>query len=373
VERPTVLWQGRQLVRDSFSRVNRELTRELARAGCEVVLQPEDASPRPEEKGRHRIASRMYAVPFRPIDVQVRHVWPPNLIPPAEGRWVVMQPWEFGSLPRAWHRAFTREVDEVWVPSRHVRDEYVAAGVRAERIAVVPNGVNERQFHPGIQARDLGRPPEFRFLFVGGTIYRKGIDLLLAAYRLAFKASDDVCLVIKDFGTETAYRGQHHRAHIRRLQARGRGPAIVYLEDDLPESEMGRLYRACDVLVHPYRGEGFGLPILEAMACGIPAIVTNGGACLDFCDDDNSVLVPARRQYLPLALLGALRTVGRPWVWEVDVRELAERLRHAYQHPAEMRALGERASAHARARWTWRQAAAIARQRIERLGQMPRR
>jgi hypothetical protein len=63
--------------------------------------------------------------------------------------------------------------------------------------------------------------------------------------------------------------------------------------------------------------------------------------------------------------------VRRPWVWEVDARELAERLRHAYEHPAEMRARGERASAHARARWTWRQAAATARQRIERLRQMP--
>ena len=181
--------------------------------------------------------------------------------------------------------------------------------------------MNERQFHPGVGALDLGRPAEFRFLFVGGTIYRKGIDLLLAAYRLAFDASDDVCLVIKDVGADTVYKGQTHRARIRALQTRGRGPAIVYLDGTLPDSEVAGLYRACDVLVHPYRGEGFGLPILEAMACGIPAIVTNGGACLDFCDDDNSVLVPARRRYLPQALLRPLETVQRPWVWEIDPRD----------------------------------------------------
>jgi glycosyltransferase involved in cell wall biosynthesis len=372
---PTVLWQGVQLVHTSFARVNHELTRELTRAGCELVVHGfETKHPEPREDDRvRRVASRMYALPSRPIDVHVHHRWPPNLVAPAEGRWVVMQPWEFGSMPRRWQRAFTREVDEVWVPTRHVRDEYIRAGVSPERIAVIPNGVNERQFHPGVGALDLGRPAEFRFLFVGGTIYRKGIDLLLAAYRLAFDASDDVCLVIKDVGADTVYKGQTHRARIRALQTRGRGPAIVYLDGTLPDAAVAGLYRACDVLVHPYRGEGFGLPILEAMACGIPAIVTNGGACLDFCDSDNSILVPARRRYLPQALLGPLETVHRPWVWEVDPRDLAERLRHAYDHPAEMKARGERASGDARGRWTWRQAARTALERIERLRNAPGR
>jgi len=372
---PTIVWHGEQLADHSFARVNRELTEALAGSGCEIIAQSHDTShPEPREAGRlQRLAPRMYALPSRPIDVHVRHGWPPHLVAPAEGRWVVMQPWEFGSMPRGWHRAFTREVDEVWAPSHHVRNEYVAAGVPAERVVVVPYGVNERQFHCGVAPLDLGRPPEFRFLFVGGTIYRKGIDLLLKAYRLAFDASDDVCLVIKDFGTDSFYKGQTHRGHIRALQARGDGPAIVYLDTTLAEADLARLYRACDVLVHPYRGEGFGLPILESMACGVPAIVTDGGACLDFCDSGNSVLVPARRRYLPTALLGRLATVGRPWLWEVDVRELAARLRHGYEHPAEMKALGMRASADAHERWTWRQSARVALEPIERLRGAPAR
>ena len=46
------------------------------------------------------------------------------------------------------------------------------------------------------------------FLFVGGTIARKGIDILLDAYTSQFTADDDVCLVIKDFGTDSFYKGQ---------------------------------------------------------------------------------------------------------------------------------------------------------------------
>ena len=58
--------------------------------------------------------------------------------------------------------------------------------------------------------------------------------------------------------------------------------------------ELAGLYAACDCLVHPYRGEGFGLPIAEAMACGLPAIVTGYGAAMDFCDERTSYPILAR-------------------------------------------------------------------------------
>jgi glycosyltransferase involved in cell wall biosynthesis len=371
--RLTIVWQGPLLARHSLARVNRELAWQLMQTGCELVLRSSEPNPfDPDaDAGFGRIAGCMFAVPSRRVDVHVRHAWPPNLIAPGEGRWVVMQPWEFGSLPRMWLRALSREVDEVWVPSHHVRQGYVEAGLRPERVVVIPNGVDARQFHPAAEPLDLGRPPEFRFLFVGGTVYRKGIDLLLQAYRMAFEKRDPVCLVIKDFGVDSFYKGQTDGRHIRALQRRGDGPAIVYLDATLPERELVGLYRTCDVLVHPYRGEGFGLPILESMACGVPAIVTNGGACLDFCNEQNSRMVRAGKRYLPRGLLGPFETVHRPWVYEVDVRHLAETLRHAYEHPAEMRALGMKASKDARAQWTWERSARKVLDRIDVLRETP--
>src|SRR5262249_30225313 len=119
-------------------------------------------------------------------------------------------------------------------------------------------------------ARGEGR---FAFLFTGGTIHRKGIDILLEAYLRAFSASDDVLLVIKDTGTRSAYTGQNQREAILALAGDRTRPRIVYLDADLPAHELAGVYRAADCLVQPYRGEGFCLPALEAMACGLPVVV----------------------------------------------------------------------------------------------------
>jgi hypothetical protein len=64
------------------------------------------------------------------------------------------------------------------------------------------------------------------------------------------------------------------------------------------------------------RGEGFGLPIAEAMACGLPVIVTGYGAALDFYNEDNAYLIPAQVVRLPSKVVGDLETIDFPWLAE---------------------------------------------------------
>jgi len=368
-----IVWEGSQFVYHSLALINRELCLQLLDSGHEISIIPyerdqfgADADPRFTE-----ISSRTNKPLTGKADVHVRHQWPPNLTPPPEGHWVIIQPWEFGSLPVEWVRVFSTQVDEMWVPSNYVRQVYIESGVPAERVVVIPNGVNPEKFHPGVKPYSLKTQKKFKLLFVGGTIHRKGIDLLLQAYLDAFKGSDDVCLVIKDMGGNSFYSGQTLKTEIQRIQNSQESPEIEYIDTMLSEEELVGLYTACNILVHPYRGEGFGLPILEAMACGMPAIVTNGGACLDFCHTKNSLLVKAVRKQFKEKCIGDRKTVGYPWMFEVEIDALKDKMRYACNHPEEIRALGKEISQDVRDNWTWAGAAGKITERIEYLKNTP--
>jgi glycosyltransferase involved in cell wall biosynthesis len=187
---------------------------------------------------------------------------------------MLMQPWEFGSLPKDWIGPITELVDEVWAYSRHARDSYVQSSIPAERVQVVPLGVDAERFRPGATPLPLQTAKRFKVLFVGGTIWRKGIDLLLAAYGRASTAQEDVCLVVKDMGTGTFYRGQTVEDVLARFRQTPDAPEVEYLSSPLSDEQTAGLCAACDCLVQPYRGEGFGLPSAEVMACGLPVVVT---------------------------------------------------------------------------------------------------
>ena len=369
----TIRWEGSQFVTHSLALINRELCLQLIAAGCELSIipyEPDQFGPEADPRFA-QLAARVNAVLSRPADVHVRHRWPPNLVPPTEGHWVMIQPWEFGSLPRRWVEVMSTQLDEMWVPSSYVRECYVRSGVPAERVFVVPNGVNTDLFRPDAPALPLHTTKSFRFLFVGGTIGRKGIDILLDAYTSAFSAADDVCLVIKDMGGQSFYQGQTAQQLIAACQARPNAPEIEYIERTLSDQELAGLYTACHCLVHPYRGEGFGLPIAEAMASGLPVIVTQYGAALDFCNPDNAYLIPAREQRLPERRIGDLETVDYPWLAEPDRTALKELMRHVVEHPAEARAKGQAGRAQIVARFTWPHVARIVLQRIETLRRQP--
>jgi glycosyltransferase involved in cell wall biosynthesis/Flp pilus assembly protein TadD len=369
-----VVWEGAFEELHSLALVNRELCRRLLRRGHHLSLLPPQhglsvgapALPQDAELAEH------LGRPLpRPAEVHVRHTWPPNFEAPAEGRWVLIQPWEFGSLPVAWVEPIVRQVDEVWAYTRHVRDCYVRSGVPEDRVHVVPLGVDTEVFRPGLTPLPLKTGRRFKFLFVGGTIRRKGIDLLLDAYGRAFTARDDVCLVIKDMGAGSFYQGQTAEQAIAAFRARPDAPEVEYIDRLLSAQELAGLYAACDCLAHPYRGEGFGLPIAEAMACGLPVIVTGLGAALDFCDANTAFLVAAREVRLAKKRVGTLETVDFPRLAEPAPASLEQSLRYVFEHPEVARARGHAAAEHIRSHFTWDHVAAAVERRLEALRQQP--
>jgi glycosyltransferase involved in cell wall biosynthesis len=295
----------------------------------------------------------------------VSHSWPPAFEPVTMGPTVLVLPWEFGSPPREWVEEVCARVDRVWVPSEYVRQGYIEGGMPPGVVEVVPNGVDLELFSREGARRELPGGPGCRFLFVGGSIWRKGIDLLIDAWKQAFGPDDDVQLVIKDFGTVSHYRGQTAGELIERVASSGEAAPIVYLDEDLSPAELAELYRACDVFVTPYRGEGFCLPALEAMACGLPVIHTAVGPTGEFVPADGGWAVPARRA--PLCDGAQLPELSGPgYVHELDVEALVSSLREAAADAEGRRARG--AAAHARAQdFHWSRVAEIAERSLARL------
>lgn len=244
------------------------------------------------------------------------------------------------------------DLDEIWSPSRWQYDILVDNGLDAAKIRLVPEGVDTDLFKP-LATSDDDRHKPYRFLCVGKWEVRKGMDKLLRAWQMAFKPGDDVELVLHCHNPyATAYNPQ---AIVDRLQLKS-APIII----SPPTGEvhdMVALYNSCDAFVLPTRGEGWGLPIIEAMACARPVITTNYSAHLEYANPTNAYLIDVAR----------MTKVIDPWFFEShldygewaepDLDHLVHLLRHVYHHREEARQKGLRARRDIESGWTWDHAA----------------
>ncbi|HEX3802954.1 MAG TPA: glycosyltransferase [Solirubrobacteraceae bacterium] len=304
-----------------------------------------------------------------PADVEVHHEWPPDFGVPPSGRLATIVPWEFGAVPRQWLPQITQNVDELWVPSDFVRSMYVDSGIAPQRVHVIPNGVDLDIFRPSEAPR--AESAATRFLYVGGIAQRKGIDLLLEGWDRAFADRDDVLLVIKAAMAGGAYGGPNQA--LRQRAAAERRPRIDLIEDDLDTAQLAELYRSCDVFVLPYRGEGFAMPVLEAMASGLPVIVTAGGPTDEFCPEAAGWRIRSGRKETPVAALGDLTPDGTPWMLEPELDHLVELLREAAAASSDALAAKGSVGRNAAERYSWDAVADQYSQRIAALAALPAR
>lgn len=360
-----VVWEGSQFVYHSFALINREHCLNLIDSGAvETTIVPFE-----EDKFHHSVKDKykkLLAADVRfkedpPKDIAklpyawIRHTWPPQIDRPKGAKWIVMQPWEYTSHIKKFMEIF-EQADEIWTPSTFSRQTFLDAGIDFDKVQVIANGVDPELFKPTGDKYPLKTKKKFKLLFLGGTIFRKGFDVLLRAYARRFNAQDDVCLVVKDMGGEAFYKGQTAEEHIQKLQEIDDSPEIEYIaESDLTEEKIASIYRACDAFVCSYRGEGFSLPTLEAMACGLPVIVTDGGATDDFVDEEVGFLIPAEKRSIGNEIDG-LELTDEAFVLEPDEEELAKILGAVYEDPSELKSIGMVASARARESFTWKKA-----------------
>ncbi len=338
-----VVWHSLVAAPSGYATSSRELVVELDRRGIDVRLacifgtdytEPLTRDPRVDQMRNRPKDNRLPQVVYSQADAFIKNSGSYRI-----GYTML----EADRLPDEWvYQA--NQMDEVWTPTHWGADVFRASGVRRP-IHVVPLGINPDYFHPGI----TGHKPANRYVFLSvfEWIERKAPELLIRAYLRSFRRGDDVVLLLKTFNHDPGFDIARHISEL----TRGEGPPIIVLPNQkLAAYQLGSLYRSADCFVLPTRGEGWGMPTLEAMACGLPVISTGWGAQSEFLH--SGVGYPLQIRGLIPADARSPYYRGLRWA-DPDIDHLCALMRHVYEHPAEARAVGERAAAEAQVRWTW--------------------
>ena len=322
----TVRFIGKFFDNHSLSIVNRKTVLELQKL-ANVQIIPLD-SPDPSNKVDITEIEQLLGLTNNTVidpDVEIRHSYPPIWRWPESDKTklVYIQPWEFSAIPMEWQYKFETFADLLITPSNWTRQVFENSGINPKRIRTVPNGYDPEIFYKNSNKKQVTK---LKILFVGCSQYRKGLDVLLKVWGAATKADMPFELIIKD--TPQVYGASTIQEDIIKLQYSSKCAAIRYDDSIKSETEMADLYRDCDIIIHPYRGEGFGMHIQEAMACGCVPIVTSGGSTDDFVTQYkiNSVKKPVNMHSIfglkpedSTTLMGSHK-----WVLEPDPNSLAK-------------------------------------------------
>lgn len=261
---------------------------------------------------------------------------------------------EVDGIPSDWVDSANR-MNEVWVPTQFNVETFRKSGVRVP-IEVVPLGVDTDHFNTGI--RPYKTFEDFIFLSIFEWGERKAPEILIKAFNEEFSADDGVALLLAATNRDP---GLNIGDKLRQLNLRrGRAPVILWINPALEGAELGALYRSVNAFVLTTKGEGWGLPILEAMACGLPVIATDWSGHTAFFDD--TVGYPIEVQKMEPALAKCPYYEGFNWALP-NLENVRELMRYVFEHGGEAASKGVLAAERA-ASLSWRASAARIRERL---------
>lgn len=279
---------------------DRQVARRLEATGARAVIACEISALE-----TFRLAKRLGMCTI--LDAPSVHFSTQDRISPSDER-----PWLHQRIVEVKHAELAL-ADHVITVSSLARDTYLEAGVASARVHAVALGADTRLFISSADSADRRLPTTpFTFVFAGATLHRKGVDILIDAFEKLQERMPG-CASLVFIGT----RGDaHHR--IERCRVKG-----IMTRPPVKQSDLQKAFSAADCFVLPSRHDSFGMVVAEAMACGLPAIVSTMVGAKDLIEEGASGWV------VPVADAGAL----------------AERMAWCVEHRDAVRAMGPAARA----------------------------
>ncbi len=240
---------------------------------------------------------------------------------------------------------------ELWIPSAWGYATAITNGIDPNNVRIVQEGVDPHTFHPYNRPKST----DFRFLLIGKYETRKSINETIEAFSAEFGNVENVHLIIKsDFFKDSDIK---HQQLLDKISDTGSKNIHLYWGHADLES-IAQLYRSSSVFVFPTKAEGWGLPIIEAAACGLPIITTEYSAQTEFLSDISSSTLFVDYKIQPIECEDYCNFYpavdGNYGSWAVpEVDSIRQCLRQAYD---KYEALSNKAlinSDKIRAKWSW--------------------
>lgn len=248
-------------------------------------------------------------------------------------------------------------VDQVWVPSAWGKDVLISNGLDSNIIKVIPEGVDTDIFHPYLKIPTPGRP--FRFLVVGKYEQRKSFDEIIQAFAQAYANQPDIELFIKSGSTVDS--DQKSQELLLKLDQHGLQNVSVWW-GSMETAQIAELYRDCDVFLFPSKGEGWGLPLIEAAACGLPIITTMYSGQTEFLQPISNSVLPVDYVLTSITCPDFRKAYPDPennfgeWA-RPDVYSIADAMTVAKKQHFELQKQAQKNSEIIRSGYTWAQSA----------------
>jgi hypothetical protein len=278
------------------------------------------------------------------FQVQLPDEWDPNIAKINIGVSAVV---ETDRCNPQWLESIDR-MDAVVVPTNHIRQTILNTGEVKTPIHVIPEWYFSEIDSENFTELDLNLDTSFNFLMVAqftgnnSDNDRKNIFNTMKWFCEAFSKDPDVGLIIKsNHGRGTKLDRQVTKTTIRKILGevrQGPYPKVHVLHGNLTTSEIAGLYKRDDVkcFLSLTRGEGFGLPLLEAAACGLPIMATNWSGHLDFLSLGRFIPIQYRLQEIPLSRVdNRIFLEGMRWAdpLENDFKKKILKLKNKYDIP----------------------------------------
>jgi glycosyltransferase involved in cell wall biosynthesis len=189
---------------------------------------------------------------------------------------------------------FLAKYDRIIIFCQEQRDLFIKMGVPEERIEVIPNGVDERKYSPGISKVKEEFGAEQLYVYQGRISAEKNVESLLRAWKKVGMGADGRCkLVMVGDGTLRSSLDPFYDA----------SDGVIWLGAITDDQRRIDILRAADVFVLPSLVEGLSLSLLEAMGCGAACVATDAGADGEVLSGGAGVVMDTQGVYSQLRII----------------------------------------------------------------------